>query len=74
MDFWSINEQTLILFEVCRIFLDGVYIITSVCGCVHEGKCMHAIMPSKRGFRILLSGLPLKYNLCECKVLSRECK
>ena len=51
------------------VWFNGVYIMTCVCGCVREGMRVHIIKSSKHGIRRLLSGLPLKHNLCECQVL-----
>ena len=74
MDFWSILEQTLVCFEVCKVWLDNVYAIRCVSLRVRVGMRGHAIMLSKRGIMILVSGLPLTHNLCVCTILNRQCK
>ena len=51
---------------VCGFVREGM---TCVCGFVREGMRVHIIKSPKHGIRRLLSGLPLKHNLCECQVL-----
>ena len=59
----------MVCFEVCRVWLDDVYIIMCVCVRVRVGMRVHAIMLSKHGIMIFVSGLPLTHHLCEFQIL-----